>query len=533
MNEDINRQNRYAANRNIVRRARRELLERRRLDLLRNPRSDPTSSSSTSPSSSGSFEANCGDFSDASHTQSSEDSSSPHESQDNEDHDVPYGDPEYPEPSESEQDDEEEEDLGVFVANTLRRWTLNKGPSSMRKLDELLLDLSARFPNLPLSYKTLLQTPVQVPLTQLNNGSTLWYNGIRVNLDALDLREYVARNQTIKIDVNIDGLPISKTSPLKCWPILGRLAGSLNPPFTSAVYFGRKDPTDVYEYLMDFALEVDMLQREGYYINGNLFPVEVNNYIMDAPARALVKCSVQFNAVCSCDKCCVEGEYIDNRMTFTNLNADLRTDESFLNQTQERHHMGRSPLEFIGTKMVSQFRLDPMHLVYLGVFKRLLTVWLHWNGAYKLHWTAVAAVNDRLNLISSTCPTDFNRPPRSLEFLKLYRAHEFRRMCHYDSILIFRDTLSKNVYEHFLLLYVALYILASPFYVKSQEMRDFAHNLLLIFVEHSVLIYGHAFVVYNVHALIHLVKECEQHGSLDDFSAFPFETALMVLKKKL
>ncbi|KMQ87123.1 hypothetical protein RF55_13687 [Lasius niger] len=147
--------------------------------------------------------------------------------------------------------------------------------------------------------------------------------------------------------------------------------------------------------------------------------------------------------------------------------------------------------------MVTQFRLDPFHLVSLGAFKRLLSVWTIWNGGWKLHWTAVDAISGLLDLLSPTCPSDFTHI---------------------------------NVYRNFLLLFVALYILGSPVFVKSQQMREYA-NLLRLFIQHSIQIYGHVFVVYNVHALCHLLKECEEHGSLDEFSAFKFENALKSLEQ--
>ncbi|XP_070168654.1 uncharacterized protein [Polyergus mexicanus] len=69
-------------------------------------------------------------------------------------------------------------------------------------------------------------------------------------------------------------------------------------------------------------------------------------------------------------------------MTFADLDKPLRTDESFQNQDQPIHHQGYSPLLIVESKMVSQFRLDAMHLVYSGVFKRLLMAWLEWKGHY-------------------------------------------------------------------------------------------------------------------------------------------------------
>jgi hypothetical protein len=49
----------------------------------------------------------------------------------------------------------------------------------------------------------------------------------------------------------------------------------------------------------------------------------------------------------------------------------------------------------------------------------------------------------------------------------------------------------------------------------------------------SPKLYGDKFVTFNVHNLIHLAKDVENHGSLDEFSAFPFENKLQVLTNML
>jgi len=90
------------------------------------------------------------------------------------------------------------------------------------------------------------------------------------------------------------------------------------------------------------------------------------------PSRAKIKCCRDHAGYCACEKCEIIGEYIDNRITFVELNELLRTDESYNNQEQLYHHTGHSPLEEIGTGLVSQFRLDGMHLIFLSVVKRLL-----------------------------------------------------------------------------------------------------------------------------------------------------------------
>lgn len=55
------------------------------------------------------------------------------------------------------------------------------------------------------------------------------------------------------------------------------------------------------------------------------------------------------------------------------MNCELRTDDSFRRKENPGHHYGNSSLENINTGMVSQFRLDPLRLVYLEVFKLFLS----------------------------------------------------------------------------------------------------------------------------------------------------------------
>lgn len=218
--------------------------------------------------------------------------------------------------NESSSDEGENPEVEEYVQKVLRQWARNDGAASMRKLDELLIRLLVVFPNLSKSYKTLLQTPRNIEVSEWEDGSLMWYKSIQKNLDSMDLQEYLRKNGRVVIDVNMDGLPLSKSSSLKFWPILGYLVGTENMPFTIGIYLGKKDPNDLYAYLYDFVPELDSLLREGYSINDVVYPFHVRHYILDVPAWAFVKCCVRHNAYCSCEKCCVHGEYIANRMTY-------------------------------------------------------------------------------------------------------------------------------------------------------------------------------------------------------------------------
>ena len=64
------------------------------------------------------------------------------------------------------------------------------------------------------------------------------------------------------------------------------------------------------------------------------------------------------------------------------------------------------------------------------------------------------------------------------------------------------------------------------------DYYDDANNCLREFVEHSAKLYGKSFIIYNVHVLIHLV-DVRKFGSLDNFSAFDFESFLGKLKRNI
>uniref|UniRef100_A0A8W8P634 Uncharacterized protein n=1 Tax=Magallana gigas TaxID=29159 RepID=A0A8W8P634_MAGGI len=63
-------------------------------------------------------------------------------------------------------------------------------------------------------------------------------------------------------------------------------------------------------------------------------------------------------------------------MTYPETNAPLRTDASLANRDDEDHYKDVSPLTQIQIGMVSQIPLEFMHLVCLGVMKRLLLFWM-------------------------------------------------------------------------------------------------------------------------------------------------------------
>lgn len=84
-----------------------------------------------------------------------------------------------------------------YVIETIRKWALEEGHLSMRKLNNLLNRLCVVFPRMPRNYKTLLHTPVHINVLEFDNGSKFWYKSIVANLNAMDLREYLEKYNCI------------------------------------------------------------------------------------------------------------------------------------------------------------------------------------------------------------------------------------------------------------------------------------------------------------------------------------------------
>jgi len=199
-----------------------------------------------------------------------------------------------------------------YVKIAIEEWAREPGKLSKRKLDDLLAKLHPVFPNLPLSYKTLLQTP-GINLIPVNGGKLWYYKGITFNLNCMDLQKYLARFHEIVTDINIVGLLLHKSSPVRFWPILGRLVKTKNEPFIIALFKRRVDPS-IEDFIQSFVREVDHLLRDGYTSNNIVYKFSIRHYILDFPARAKVKCCIEHGGYCACEKYEVVGEWIDNRM---------------------------------------------------------------------------------------------------------------------------------------------------------------------------------------------------------------------------
>lgn len=113
-------------------------------------------------------------------------------------------------------------DKEFVVKDKLKYWSVHHRISKTALSDLLSILRYAGLVFLPKDGRTLMGTPIKVPIVQLSNGK-LWYHGIRKCLENLLIG--CDRDIAITLDFNFDGLPISKSSNKQFWPILTSVRG--------------------------------------------------------------------------------------------------------------------------------------------------------------------------------------------------------------------------------------------------------------------------------------------------------------------
>lgn len=172
--------------------------------------------------------------------------------------------------------------------------------------------------------------------------------------------------------------------------------------------------------------------------------------------------------------------------------------------------------------MVTQIPFEYMHLVCLGVVRKLLNLWLRGGLKYRISQSTANKISEALIHMRSFIPKEFARKPRSLKELDRWKATEFRQLLLYTGPLVLAS-LPKHIFDHFMTLHCAIFIMCNPAVKTNDALLEYAHSLLKYFVGNFMTLYGKESISYNVHGLLHLVDDVKTFGALDDYSAFPFE----------
>ncbi|KAL6419540.1 hypothetical protein ACFW04_013798 [Cataglyphis niger] len=275
-------------------------------------------------------------------------------------------------------------------------------------------------------------------------------------------------------------------------------------------------------------MNIASFEEEFLFENKN-YRLTIRAIICDTPAKSFVTGSKGYDAYFGCGKCFCEGDYINHKMIFLDENAPPRKNSNFRTRENEEHHICISPFENLTVDMINNFLLDYMHLICLGVMKKMLNLWIKGHQISRLRSAQVQELSRDIIELREYIPIEFARRPRGINELDRWKATEYRIFLLYLGSIILNKYLNANYFQHFCVLHTAIRILSHPEDCNNLN----ANQLLLYFVKMFKILYGNDNLVYNVYNLIHLSEDVKRYGSLNTFSAFPFENSLKKLKQML
>lgn len=192
-------------------------------------------------------------------------------------------------------DDHDNENEESFVEN-IKNWALSFNISHAAVKELCLLFNDGLKKNilkelLPCDPRTLLSTTRQrIEIKNMLNG-LYWHNGLRFCLETYF--QNLENPMSISLNINIDGIPVFKSSKTQLWPILFAIHEIEEfVPMVIGIFCGGKP--DANEFLNPFVDEILPLLNNGLLINGYQVDMKIRCFICDAPARSMIKGTKQF-----------------------------------------------------------------------------------------------------------------------------------------------------------------------------------------------------------------------------------------------
>lgn len=161
---------------------------------------------------------------------------------------------------------------------------------------------------LPIDPRTLLETPRNIKLS----NQSYWHYGLKKSLRKM-LQGFQNVPELLSLQINTDGIPLSKSSQIECWPILYAVKElpKLSPgiigvycdsskktanffsfymyKYIYSTLFIAEKPQSMEAYLRQFVDELLDCIKNGVDVNGKHVSIKIFCFTCDSPARAMIK----------------------------------------------------------------------------------------------------------------------------------------------------------------------------------------------------------------------------------------------------
>lgn len=321
---------------------------------------------------------------------------------------------------------EEEDDLDLNAETTgpepphilrLRKWAMVCNVPK-RHLSMLLKVLNVSHGNYPLDARTLLRTPRHPTKPVAMSPGSYYHYGLRTGLLSYPAQVLLDLHY-LQIDISTDGFVFSNSSKRCGWPIFASVVGSKLDPILVGLYVGRtRKPDSIDEFMKYFVEELREMDGKIELPCGLnevvIMDFEIRLFVLDTPARAFVVSSRHHNHRFSCHRC---HQHAENRQMQANKGPG-RTDDTFRERVHKEHHSiehktKHSILETHGFNMVTQFPIDTMHLMDLGIGKLILSALIEKKCILDLIQILLLLMESRIimPIMESSLPANFPALP--------------------------------------------------------------------------------------------------------------------------
>ena len=221
----------------------------------------------------------------------------------------------------------------------------------------------------------LMSTDRSYNVTNMAGGSYYHFGIENALIAELTSLEHLANvTDALTLRININGLPLFRSSIMSLWPILGRIK---DIPECNVFIRRCIQTRKCARVFTRIHCRYEAVSQSGIVYNGVHFRVASPiAFICDALARVFLKCSKGHMGYYRCERCTQKGQYMNGKVVYPEISAELRIDEQFGRQGYQQHQRSASPLNYLGIGLVTSFVLDYMHLVCLGAMRKLIFLWL-------------------------------------------------------------------------------------------------------------------------------------------------------------
>lgn len=96
--------------------------------------------------------------------------------------------------------------------------------------------------------------------------------------------------------------------------------------------------------------------------------------------------------------------------------------------------------------MITQTPLDSMHLIDLGVTRKMLIRIIKNKTEERTPKSNITAISNELVKLKKCFPKEFPRKPRTLEEIHVWKATEFHQFLAYSGIIVLNNNVHNDIY---------------------------------------------------------------------------------------